>query len=88
MEVNLPPRPYEEPNPADDDEFEVEQIISHRRTGARRGRQLLFEVRWKGYKQTTFEPVEHLMNALDLLNEYESHNNLPLTRHTRRTDYD
>ncbi len=69
----LATRPQEEFNPADDDdiEYEVEGIMSHRQQGRRRGGRMLYRVKWKGYTETTDEPEEHLMNALDLLNEYQ-----------------
>jgi hypothetical protein len=35
--------------PADDDEYEVESILSHRQTGPRRGNRILYIIKWTGY---------------------------------------
>ena len=49
-------------------EYEVEGILWHQGTGARRR----YLVLWKGYPLTeaTWEPESHLTNAPDILEEY------------------
>ena len=49
-------------------EYEVEGILWHQGTGARHW----YLVLWKGYPLTeaAWEPISHLANALDILEEY------------------
>lgn len=61
----------ETPEPMDidgEEEWEVEEILDHRET--REGRQYL--VRWKGYSEAgdTWEPLEHLLRAGEMLARY------------------
>lgn len=55
---------------SDDDEFEVEKIINVR--GRYRRRQWL--VRWKDFsaRHDTWEPLENLLNSLDLIKAFEN----------------
>ena len=55
-------------------EYEVETIISPRRSG--RGYQYL--VKWKGYStgDNTWEPERHLTNAQEILNHYKNRHEL------------
>jgi Chromo (CHRromatin Organisation MOdifier) domain len=64
---DLTPRAEEEPEPAADDEYEVEEIVDHR---IRSGRQE-FRIRWKGYsaKDDTWED-EARVKADHLLDQY------------------
>jgi len=49
--------------------YEVEGIIGHK-DSTRSGRK--YEIKWKGYKETTFEPRENLVpNAENLVNDYD-----------------
>ena len=51
-------------------EWEVEQIIQHRKICAHKGTwQTEFQVKWKGYEDLTWEPEEHLDHAQDLLSD-------------------
>jgi transposase InsO family protein len=60
-----PPPPIEV---GDHDEYEVEEILNHRR---RRGK-LEFLVKWNGYPtdDATWEPRSHLANAHELIDDY------------------
>ena len=51
-----------------EEEFEVEAILRHKGSGARR----LYQVLWKGYPITeaSWEPESHLRNAPQILEEY------------------
>jgi len=52
-----------------DEDYEVEGIVGHK-DSSRNGRQ--YEVKWKGYKETTFEPRENLLpNSKNLLADYD-----------------
>jgi len=52
-----------------DEDYEVEGIVGHK-DSSRKGRR--YEVKWKGYKETTFEPRENLLpNSKDLLADYD-----------------
>jgi len=52
-----------------DEDYEVEGIVGHK-DSSRNGRQ--YEVKWKGYKETTFEPRENLVpNSEELIVEYD-----------------
>ena len=55
-------------------EYEVEAIISHRRSG--KGHQYL--IKWKGYPtgKNTWEPERNLTNAQDILNAYKERRQL------------
>jgi len=56
------------------EEYEVEEIIGHRR----KGKGLQYLVRWSGYgpQFNTWEPHKGLQNASIVLNEYRRHHNL------------
>jgi hypothetical protein len=58
------------------DEWEVEKILDARWTGKGKSRKLQWLVRWKGYndKEATWEPLSHLKNALELLDEFYTEN--------------
>ena len=51
-----------------EEEFEVEAILRHKGSSARR----LYQVLWKGYPITeaSWEPESHLRNAPQILEEY------------------
>ncbi len=51
-------------------EYEVEQILNARRCG--RGRKLQYYIKWKGFpmSDSTWEPLEHLNNAQDLITDF------------------
>ena len=51
-----------------EEEFEVEAILRHKGSGARR----LYQVLWKGYPITkaSWEPESHLHNTPQILEEY------------------
>jgi Chromo (CHRromatin Organisation MOdifier) domain len=53
-------------------EYEVEHIINHRRTG--QGKALQYLIKWKGYPESdnTWEPTSHL-HAPQLIKEYQKH---------------
>jgi ribosomal protein L21E len=55
-----------------EDEWVVEEILEEQLRRRGRGWKLYFDVKWKGYHQTTLEPVEILENteALDRWEEY------------------
>jgi hypothetical protein len=59
-------------------DWAVERILDHRRQGRRRTLQYL--VHWKGYPQyeATWEPVENLDGALELVTEYNRSRNIDL----------
>jgi len=59
-------------------EWEVESILDHRRQGRRKTLQYL--VRWKGYPlhEATWEPIEVLDGALELVTEYNQKKKLDL----------
>jgi hypothetical protein len=56
----------------DHDEYQVEEIMSEQWRRRGRGYKLLYEVKWAGYHQTSFEPAENLSDtaALDRWNAY------------------
>ena len=63
---------YDEPPPELDTEgvhvYEVEDIINHRWNA--RKQQYEWRVKWKGYAEQTWEPLENLAGAGELLREY------------------
>jgi len=59
----------------DDEEFEVERIVGHRGFG----RSKRYEIKWKGYDKTTWEPPQNLTHCPHLLTTYE--NSLRPTAH-------
>ena len=69
-------RSYSKPDPivisTGEEEFEVEEIINHRKR--RRGRKTTIEylICWKGYPahEMTWEPTENVKNALEKITEY------------------
>lgn len=60
-----------------DDHYVVEKIVGHRTT---RNGVPKFEIKWKGYSRShnTHEPVENLVNVMDLVKEYCRAQDLPL----------
>ena len=69
------PRPYTRPPPeAVEDsgapEWEVDRVLDHRKIG--RTNRVQYLVRWKGYpdSEATWEPIENLDGALELVVEY------------------
>ena len=70
------PIPFNRPPPvvtedSGSPEFEVERVLDHRWSG--RGRKVLqYLVNWKGYpsSEATWEPIENLDGALELVVEY------------------
>lgn len=59
------------------DVYEMEKIISHKIT--RRG--MIYEIKWKGYDETTEEPESNIINGEELLREYW--NSVEMSRNTR-----
>ena len=57
-----------------ENKYEVEAILAHRK----RGRQMLYLVKWKGYdpSNNTWEPETNLSNADEILSEYKRQRNL------------
>ena len=53
-------------NPADTTLYEVEKILDHKNhyNGFK------YEVKWKGYKETTWEPAKNLKHATDAIDNY------------------
>ena len=53
----------------EDNEYEVEKILDHRK----KGRQTEYQVKWKGYsdKDNTWEPQENC-HSLDLMEEFQN----------------
>lgn len=51
--------------------FEVEAIVGDK--FCRKQRKRLFLVKWVGYDddQNTWEPKEHLLNVIDMVNQYK-----------------
>jgi hypothetical protein len=75
------PAPLTRPEPAGTDDngaptWEVQRILDHRKQ--RKRNQYL--VLWKGYplSEATWEPIEHLNGALELLLKYNQKNNIAL----------
>jgi len=63
------------------EEFEVERILRHRKIrGPKKTWKTEFQVQWKGYEEPTWEPIEHLTNAKDVISDY-------WTRQTKRISY-
>jgi hypothetical protein len=62
---------------ADDDEYEVGQILGHVPRDDHPG-EWLYIIRWVGYgpEDDTHEPEEHLINAPEILQEYKERNGL------------
>ena len=60
------------------EEFEVENILTHRR----KGNKWEFLIRWKGYgpNDNTWEPEENLQNSLEILDEYKKTHELTVLR--------
>ena len=54
----------------EEEEYEVDKILKSRRTG--RKKQLQYLIRWKGYgpNDDTWEPVENLPRALEVIQEF------------------
>jgi hypothetical protein len=73
IEITRPPPEATEDSGAP--EFEVQGILDHRTYGRRKVAQYL--VSWKGYPQceATWEPIENLDGALDLIIEYNKKKN-------------
>ena len=71
--------PFQAVNPAEDEEYEVEAITGHRRSGLRHGNRVLYRVRWTGYDEETEEPEESFLNSLEILNAYQEESGIPIT---------
>jgi hypothetical protein len=58
--------------------WEVENIIDHKRRG--KNKRILYLVKWKGYPihESTWEPIEHLDGALELVIEYNNKKKIDL----------
>ena len=50
----------------DEMEYEVEKVVNHRG----KGRDVEFEVKWKGSKETTWEGVDQFTSSIGSLEEY------------------
>lgn len=76
MEITRPPPIATEDSGSP--EFEVERILDHRKVGRRKIMQYL--VSWKGYPicEATWEPIENLDGALDLVVEYNQKKKIDL----------
>ncbi len=70
-------RPLPEVFQNDEPEFEVEQILDKRTRN--RGRNVVIEylIKWHGFPihESTWEPIHHLDNATEAIQEYENSNN-------------
>lgn len=66
-----------------DEEYEVEQVLDKKRFGTRTGNIVKYLIRWKGYSRyhDTWEPLSHLHNARDLINEFDSVQSRGLNKH-------
>ena len=62
---SLPSDPEPESNP--EVEYEIEKVLKKR---LRKGKPEYF-VKWKGYDETTWEPLENLKNAKSLIDKFE-----------------
>ena len=51
---------------SDDDEYEVEEIVSAEKRGGR----MMYEIKWKGYDNTTWQPKADLKHCKALLKDY------------------
>ena len=49
------------------DEYEVKKVLNKRCNGG----QIEYKIKWKGYTRPTWEPLEGLGNALQVVNRYE-----------------
>lgn len=60
---------------SDDDSYEVEQILGHRKKRLGKGFRDEFLIRWKGFgsEHDTWEPRQNLTGCKDLLKEFQSH---------------
>jgi hypothetical protein len=76
IEVTRPPPVATEDSGAP--EFEVERILDHRRAG--RGKVIQYLVSWKGYpiSESTWERIENLDGALDLVIQYNQKKHIDL----------
>jgi hypothetical protein len=70
IEITRPPAVATEDSGAP--EFEVERILDHRKAKRRAGEITQYLVSWKGYpiSEATWEPIENLDGALELVVEY------------------
>lgn len=85
------PAPLTRPEPAaiandGSAEWDVERILDHRRFGRRKILQYL--ILWKGYPvhEATWEPIESLDGALELVVDYNTRKNIQLN-HTEALDF-
>lgn len=58
---------------ADHEEFEVEEILDKKVTKRGRGQSIRYLIKWKGYplSDATWEPIQNLQNAQEVLQEFE-----------------
>ncbi|EMC98722.1 hypothetical protein BAUCODRAFT_145754 [Baudoinia panamericana UAMH 10762] len=68
----------------DDGSFEIEAIVAHHMSDPRTHRPeygkhpvMLYQVKWKGYNNTTWEPIESFED-LSIVNDYRSQAGLPI----------
>ena len=61
------PAPSEEEEESFEEEYEVEKVIKKR---MRKGKPEYF-VKWKNYDETTWEPLDNLMNAKNLIDKFD-----------------
>jgi len=63
-----PSEPEEESQTDDEEEYEVEKVLKKR---TRKGKKEYF-VKWKNYDETTWEPMENLQNAINLIEMFDN----------------
>lgn len=72
-------------NQASEEEYEVEKILAKREFPTPK-----YLVKWIGYdiKESTWEPLEHLLNAMDLVDEFEKNEAISkLEKKKQKEDY-
>jgi len=75
-------RALEESNPQNEDEFEVEAILGLKQD---KNGEKVYEVKWKGDQETTWEPESNLANATKLIASFHrrKQNNSTFVRERR-----
>ena len=63
-----PPEPSEEEEEEEEEEYEVETVLKKRH---RKGKPEYF-VKWKNYDETTWEPLDNLLNAKDMIDKFDA----------------